>query len=321
MTYQAKVRILGNRKVKADYYLCALDSAAIAKACAPGQFLNIRIGSPSGQPLLRRPFSIHRVTKLQSRKVTGRIEVLYEAVGEGTRILSQKKAGEYLDVIGPLGKGFRLKQQVDSVSRSAGSTGQLVNWPTGQPANWPTGQPANRQTIIVAGGMGVAPLVFLAQELKKRTTPNAQRITPNAKRPTQVLIGAQTASQILCEKEFKSLGCVVKIATDDGSRGFKGRVTDLLSNVLRTTPNAQRPTLYACGPRPMLKEVCRLSLQYHIPAQVSLEEHMACGLGACLGCAVNTQDGYQRVCKEGPVFPADQIVWEGEKGMGNVAKR
>ncbi len=110
------------------------------------------------------------------------------------------------------------------------------------------------------------------------------------------------------EKLFKKIGCDVKIATDDGSAGFPGRVTELLEKSL-STMNYRLSTIYACGPKPMLKEITRISRQKRIPAQLSLESHLACGIGACLGCVVNTKDGYKRVCKEGPVFDADELLW------------
>jgi dihydroorotate dehydrogenase electron transfer subunit len=151
--------------------------------------------------------------------------------------------------------------------------------------------------------MGIAPLVFLAEKLVEI---NNQQLTIN----NLVLIGAKTKRQILCEKEFRNLGFDVKIATDDGSRGTKGKVTDLLKNILLATRYSLLATIYACGPRPMLKEISCISAAYKIPAQISLEEHMACGIGACLGCVVKTKNGYQRVCKEGPVFNAAEIMWE-----------
>ena len=117
-------------------------------------------------------------------------------------------------------------------------------------------------------------------------------------------------SNILCEKDFRGLGCAVKIATDDGTKGFKGYVSELLEKILRNSEiTQQRTTIYACGPRPMLKAIAQISKKYKIPAEISLEEHMACGIGACFGCVVNTKEGCKRVCKEGPVFAADQILW------------
>ena len=270
---QARVKILYNKKIKGNYFHLVLQAPKITKESLPGQFLHIKVND-AYEPLLRRPLSIHRL------KGTN-IELLYEVVGRATEVLSHRKSGEYLDVIGPLGNGFNYQLPITNY--------QLP--------------------ILVAGGMGVAPLVFLAQRLAKQ-------------RP-MVLIGAKTEKQALCAKEFERLGCKVKVATDDGSVGFKGKATELLDNILASrfrlhvsgskkhvACSLQRAAqIYACGPRPMLKEISRISKEYNISAQVSLEEHMACGIGACLGCAVNTKDGFKRVCKEGPVFKADGIVW------------
>ena len=262
---QEKVKIIANQRISKEYFKITLRSLKIASWAHPGEFIEIKIAD-SYTPLLRRPFSLHRVRD-------NKIEILYQVVGKGSEILSQKKAGEYLDVIGPLGSGF-------------------------------TYQAASRKpqaAILVAGGIGVAPLIFLAEKL-------AERRTLNSELRTIVLIGAKTKNEVLCEKEFKKLGYAVKISTDDGSRGFKGYVSELLDKEL-STMNHGLSTIYACGPRLMLKEISAISKQYKIPAQVSLEEHMACGTGACLGCVVKTKNGFQRVCKEGPVFDAQEIIW------------
>jgi dihydroorotate dehydrogenase electron transfer subunit len=197
--------------------------------------------------------------------------MLYEVVGPGTRLLAQRKTGEYLDIIGPLGNGFAVS--------------------------------GLRLAVIVAGGMGVAPLLFLAKKLSGYKVQGTRR-------KSVVLIGAKSKKQIICADEFRKLGCNVKIATDDGSSGFKGKVTELLKNILPATCHLSLATIYACGPRPMLRVISRLSREYQIPAQISLEEHLACGIGACLGCALKTKAGYQRVCQEGPVFDARQIIWD-----------
>jgi dihydroorotate dehydrogenase electron transfer subunit len=142
--------------------------------------------------------------------------------------------------------------------------------------------------------MGVAPLVFLAQRLK------ADKVA--------VLIGGRTSAHILCAADFRKLGCDVGIATDDGSSGFHGRVTGLLEKMIEG--RAEKDLfLYGCGPGPMLKAMSGLCGRLGVKAQISLENHMACGIGACLGCVVQTKSGFQRVCKEGPVFQADDVVW------------
>ncbi|MDD5423421.1 MAG: dihydroorotate dehydrogenase electron transfer subunit, partial [Candidatus Omnitrophica bacterium] len=176
-------------------------------------------------------------------------------------------AGEYLNVIGPLGNGFDIC--------------------------------GTKPAILVAGGVGAAPLLALAEKLR------AQNIEVN------VLIGASKKSHVLCEREFKKLGCKVSVSTDDGSAGRKGFVTDLLS-ILLTTYNLSLTTIYACGPNAMLKEVARIAGKRGVPCQVSLEERMACGVGVCLGCPVkikNSKFVYKMVCKDGPIFDAKEIAW------------
>ena len=255
--FQEKIKIAANNRISGQYFQLVFKAPQLARLALPGQFLEARV-SDSYEPLLRRPFSIHKISGAN-------IVILYEVLGPATEILAKKKAGDYLDILGPLGNGFSYR----------------------------TPNTEHRTPILVAGGMGVAPLLFLAERLSK----------------SQVLIGARSKAQILCEKEFQKLGCSVKIATDDGSQGFKGKVTDLLNRILRLAISDKRLAIYACGPRPMLKEISKVSKKYKIPAQISLEEHMGCGIGACLGCVVNTKEGFKRACKEGPVFNADQIIW------------
>lgn len=262
-----KAKIILNKKLCGKYWQLTIDAARIAQKALPGQFVTIKV-SNDYEPFLRRPFSIHKIITKGSRLRT-KIEILYEVLGKGTKILSQKKAGEYLDVVGPLGNGFSI---LDA-----------------------------RCSILVAGGIGVAPLIFLAEKLVHSPQSTVHR-------NLLVLIGAKTKNGILCEKEFTDLGCKVKIATDNGSQGFKGFVSDLLKKEL-STMDYRLSTIYVCGPKPMLKEIAKISQKHKIPTQVSLEEHMACGIGACFGCVVNTKHGYKRVCKEGPVFDIGEIIF------------
>jgi len=261
MVKQEKIKVIAKKKLGKQYFQLTFYSPHIARTALPGQFVEVKV-SDSDIPLLRRPLGVHKTGKQT-------FDVLCEVVGEGTKILSRVNPGEYLDVIGPLGNGFNVRQS----------------------------------GVIVAGGMGVAPLIFLAEKLREISNPKSQI-------PNLVLIGAKSKRQILCEKEFRKLECSVKIATDDGSAGFKGRVTDLLRHLLRAKSYELRANIYACGPKPMLKEVSLLSQEFKVPAQISLEAHMACGFGACLGCVVDTIDGFKRVCKDGPVFKADEIIWK-----------
>ncbi len=238
----------------------------------PGQFLHIRIEN-SSDPLLRRPLSIHDVV-FSKKKSAFFIKVLYEVVGKGTALLAEKKPFSELDCLGPLGSGFDLKK--------------ILKFKT---------------VYIVAGGMGVAPLFFLTRKIKE---------CQNAKLKTQVkvLIGAKTKNDILREKEFEDLGFEVHIATDDGSKGFNGRVTDLLNKFLSSSIDHGPSSICACGPKPMLAAVTKIAQQNNMDAYVSLEEFMGCGLGACLGCVIRTTSGYKRICHDGPVFHASEIIWK-----------
>ena len=263
---QKKVKIISNTRIALCYYKLVLDASFILRSASPGNFLMVKVAEGHGAsgetgPLLRRPLSVHKL----SGRASNSVELLYEVVGAGTRILSQKKAGEQVDIIGPLGNGFSVEAQAKKPG-----------------------------IVLVAGGIGVAPLVFLAQRLKGFKV--------------IVLIGAGTKSQILCAEDFKKLGCDVRIATDDGTAGFHGRVTGLLEKFLAGGAD-KKYVLYGCGPKPMLKVITDLSRRYRLPAQISLESHMACGIGACLGCVVKTRRGYERVCKEGPVFDAGDLMW------------
>jgi dihydroorotate dehydrogenase electron transfer subunit len=264
---QVNAEILANKKIQGRYFKMILRSPLIAKSALPGQFVMLKVGTGRfSEPFLRRPLGIHKAAGKE-------IEILYEVVGEGTKFLSQRRPGEDIDLLGPLGSGF------DYCSRKI----------------------AIRRPILVAGGIGVAPLLLLAERLVLvRRSQSAGKIA--------VLIGARTKDQILCEKEFKKIGCDVKIATDDGSAGFSGRVTVLLEKQL-VNMNHHLAAVYACGPQPMLKELDRICRKNNVPAQVSLEAHMACGIGACLGCVVNTKNGYKRVCQDGPVFRTENLIY------------
>jgi len=251
-------RIISNKNFSGNYWHLELESTEISRRSIAGQFINIKVND-SQAPLLRRPLSIHSVH-------SSRIRLIYEAIGPGTQGLTKRKPGEFLDIIGPLGNGFNFSKTSSKSSLN----------------------------ILVAGGMGVAPLVFLAQRLKLSKS--------------LVLIGAKSKNCLLCIKEFQSLGCRVEVATDDGSSGFKGKVTDLLKKTLSTIDH-RLLTIYACGPKPMLKVLSLIAAENQIQAQLSLEEHMACGIGACLGCAVQTKHGFKRVCHDGPVFLSEELVW------------
>jgi dihydroorotate dehydrogenase electron transfer subunit len=252
-------------RVSPEVYRVGFASREIAGKARPGQFLMIKAKACS-EPLLPRPISIHRVQ-------SGTIELLVRVVGEGTRRISELKAGEVLEVKGPLGQGFKIDPQ--------------------------------KVPLLVAGGMGAAPLLFLAEELVRSGAREKGRAPV-------LFIGGRNKKELLALKEFRQAGLKVLVATEDGSFGEKGLVTDRLKAYLETRP--AETMVYACGPAGMLKAVAALARQEGLPCQVSLEEHMACGMGACLGCAVARRQeggpGYVKVCQDGPVFTAGEIIWD-----------
>jgi len=206
-------------------------------------------------PLLKRPFSLHRRTG-------GDFQILYRIAGKGTSILSKRKKGDLLDVVGPLGNGFPPARSRDKI-------------------------------ILAAGGLGIAPIFALAEKLKKR-------------KPI-LFYGARTREELLCIDDLKTIGIDPIVSTDDGSMGKKGNIVNVLRNFL---VHETHHVLYACGPRPMLIALSSLANKFSLNGHIALEQNMACGIGTCLGCVVNTVDGYRRVCKEGPVFSIEKIIWE-----------
>jgi dihydroorotate dehydrogenase electron transfer subunit len=149
------------------------------------------------------------------------------------------------------------------------------------------------QAVLVAGGYGVVPLYALAETLI------------NKHKTVDIFIGAATKAQIICTKEFAKLGAKVHIATEDGSEGHKGLITELVQQNL---PQNDSTIVYACGPTTMLKALANITQELKIPAQLSVEAYMACGIGVCRGCAVTTTEGYKMCCQDGPVFNAEILV-------------
>lgn len=268
--YQVSLPIQRQELIAPGYRVLFFHSPEIALAATPGQFVMLKIDN-SFDPLLPRPMSIHSLIKDGKRRIG--FTILYKTVGKGTRLLAEKRSGERLGVTGPLGKGFQLNHLTSGY-----------------------------EPIIVAGGIGVAPLLFLAYELvEKGSTPS-------------VLVGANSQEELLGLDEFESLGVTPQVSTDDGSKGVKGMVTDLLASYLESRKRAPGE-VFACGPSAMLKEVVYLASRHGLKSQLSLEQRMACGLGACLGCVVSVKGkegdppSYQRVCAEGPVFHGEDIIW------------
>ena len=251
--------LLSQAPLTGGYLLLRLRAPAIAEAARPGQFVHLRIPSLEATAL-RRPFSIYRAE-------ADTLSILYKRVGRGTDSLAALPAGSVVSLMGPLGNGF----------------------PAGDTAHEP---------LLIGGGYGVAPLVFLASRLPRQGV---------------VLLGGRRAEDVLCTRDFEALGWPVEIATEDGSLGTRGYVTALLDRHLGGA--AATPELFACGPDGMLRTVGTRAIAAGCRAWLSLDHHMVCGIGACLACVqkLRTPEGgtrLARVCRDGPVFEAREIVWE-----------
>lgn len=254
-----KSEIIKNElQVAEQYYRIRLKVSANFKS-EPGQFVMLKIDNRF-DPLLPRPFSISYAGEKY-------MEIIYKVVGRTTRILSNLKKGGKINILGPLGKGFIINEKIN-------------------------------KHILIAGGYGVAPLLFLAYKFKK------------LKKDVIILIGAKNKNLLVCKNEFKKLG-IVKVATDNGSYGYKGFVTDLLKNEIINYSDKSTFDVYACGPTAMLKRVIDIVSKQKIPAQVSLENIMGCGIGVCLSCVCKSRDGsYKLTCTDGPVFSSEDIQLE-----------
>lgn len=250
---QNKFSVVKNEKLCPRFYRLCLNAKALVKSVKPGQFIHIRVNDGL-EPFFRRPFSVFRAKQYA--------EIFYEAVGKGTRILSEKKKGDVLDILGPLGNSFRLP---------------------------PKGV---KTVVMIAGGIGVAPFMMFSDRLKGKGY------------DLILLYGGRTKGHTFNMADFKKNGCRVFVATDDGSVGVKGRVSALFSKI----PLDPKTTyLYTCGPNPMMAAVQKFAAENGLSGQASCEEVMACGLGACLGCSIETKSGYKTVCYDGPVFDLDEV--------------
>ncbi|MDD2402524.1 MAG: dihydroorotate dehydrogenase electron transfer subunit [Clostridia bacterium] len=250
--------VVSHKKIGDKIYSLIFNAPEIANSASPGQFVHIRC-SNGLDPLLRRPISINDVDKEK-----GLVSIWYQVVGKGTEFLSKVKVGECLDVIGALGRGF--DSNIDG-----------------------------KNVLLIGGGMGIAPLIYLGSVISKKNT-------------VRGIFGGRNKDVIPCilsESNFD-----YELCTEDGSIGREGLVTDLLEDQLH---KEKIDAIYSCGPKPMLTAMQRISSREEIPLQVSLEAVMACGVGACLGCAFkgyrDGEEAWLKVCKDGPVFWDSEVKW------------
>lgn len=272
--------ILSHQEFGGQQYILKLRAPKCARAAKPGSFIHL-----SCDPSLpmRRPLSIMR-----AHAERGTIEVLYKTVGEGLTLLSRKKPGERLSCLGPIGQGF-------------------------------TPHPQRPRTLLVGGGVGIPPMIFLAENLLDRTDAAWQPLVlmgsevpfPFRTRPSTILVPGMPDGTIACMPLLEEWGIPSRLASLAGYAGcYDGYVSDLAAHWLSALDQGAlaQTELFACGPTPMLAAIAAVARRFEIPCQVSLEEFMACGVGGCAGCAVRveTPDGpaMKRVCVDGPVFDA-----------------
>ncbi|MDR0917364.1 MAG: dihydroorotate dehydrogenase electron transfer subunit [Oscillospiraceae bacterium] len=257
--FSTDCRIVYSEELRDGVHALTFEAVGLTPA-QPGQFVHIKCGGGDTTRVLRRPISVADYFEGDAaNNVPPEITVVFEVRGDGTQWLAERREDNTLDVLGALGHGFEV--------------------------------PTDGQILLVGGGLGVAPLMYVA---------NANPLRCNA------ILGFRTAELILLSGEFDRLCRRVVIATDDGSYGERGTVAEPVRAALKSE---QYAAVFACGPRPMLRSVAAIAAELNVPCQVSLEERMACGVGACLGCAVETKNGIRRVCRDGPVFDAQEVVW------------
>lgn len=262
-------RILGNVCVGPRLHVVTLESPEIASSIEPGQFVHMKIPQMEDH-ILRRPFSVF------ARDVeAGTVEILYQVVGYGTDHLTKLEPGLGVEMIGPVGHGWTMQ---DEGSRA----------------------------LLVGGGVGAAPLFMHCEALVAAGV------------DVDVVLGAQTHVALVCRERYMDVlsergeaGDHVRCATDDGTFGRAGFCTSLVEEALDAAEaeGASYDYLAVCGPEPLMKIVSEIAKRHHVACELSMEKRMACGVGACLSCVVETTSGKRRSCVDGPVFRAEEVVW------------
>ena len=265
-----------------EQYVIRLHAPQTAEHAKPGSFVHIQCGS---ELLMRRPMSIMRVDTR-----TGSIDILYKAHGLGTSRLAQKNIDDSLDLLGPIGVPFKLENY-------------------------------RKFPLLIGGGVGIPPMIFLAEHIKK-TTKNLQPLVimgseipfPFTSQPSRIMVSGIPDGVIASMPLLEDWGIASRLCSLQGYTGcFEGYVTDLARHWLDSLPSPQmeQVEIFSCGPTPMLQSVASLAHDYGLPCQVSLEEYMACAVGGCAGCTVlvRTEQGpaMKRVCVDGPVFEAASV--------------
>jgi len=260
--------ILSIKNLSGAIYLMRLHSTVIAQNAHPGQFVNLKVNDEF-IPLLRKPFSVCR-----RDAAAAWFEVLWKIVGKGTEVMSRLQVGGQINVLGPLGQGFTISPDLELA-------------------------------ILVGGGLGVAPLPFLCDELLKMG------------KKVEVFLGAKSERELALVDEFLQMGVEVFITTEDGSIGGQGLITELLIECLRQKRLPERTSFYSCGPTGFLNSMIRITENFNIAGQMAIETMMGCGFGICVGCPVRVRDPqpgeqlYKLTCIDGPVFDVREVILHG----------
>ena len=266
--------IISNEETAPGHFLISISLPGSFPRPKPGQFVMIKPERRSDL-LLSRPVSVYG---FQDGRDCKTVTLFYRVIGKGTEQLSLMTSGSLINLLGPLGSCFIIPERALRV-------------------------------LLVAGGMGIAPLTYLASEINNGVFGKPV----NRERVVIGYIGVQSADRIIGIDELQKKCSKTAISTDDGSFGCSGLVTDMLLNDL-IDYNAEETAVYACGPEPMIKCIADMLIRQKIFCQVSVEQRMACGIGACLGCAVKIKTpkgtSYKRTCKEGPVFSISDLVFD-----------
>jgi len=256
--YLADLYVKKNEKLHPNHCLIKLSQEATLPKMLPGQFVEVRVDN-SPTTFLRRPISINYIDKENNE-----LWLLIQMIGNGTKKLSELKEKDVVNLIYPLGNSFSM----------------------------PIAENRNKKLLLIGGGVGTAPMLFLGSELKTL-----------GYNPV-FLIGAKTSEDLLQLDMFRQFGTVYT-TTEDGSQGEKGFVSN--HSILKSQ---DFDMIYTCGPKPMMMAVAHYAKQAGIPCEVSLENTMACGIGACLCCVENTTEGHICVCKDGPVVNIQKLTWQ-----------
>jgi dihydroorotate dehydrogenase electron transfer subunit len=270
MPVDVAAEVISNRLLSTDYNVLTLRAPEIARDAAPGQFLMVKAGSAC-DPLLRRPFSVFEVLR-DERGAPSALSLLNKRIGPSTALLYAAAPGQRVACLGPLGRPFSVIE-------------------------------APAEAWMVAGGVGLAPFVTLAESLRARGVRST------------LFYGARRADELFHLDLFRGLGVDLVLTTEDGSAGERGRITAPLEQRLASRPAGAAVMIYACGPEGMLAAAARIAMRFGRPCQVSVERIMGCGLGGCYSCVVPMRDEngrfhHVRSCLSGPVLQADQILWD-----------